>query len=128
VKPWQTIGKSNVDKPKSELTCDDKVLAINHIMSTHPGFWAEAGKKRPRVCQFDVKGERGDESWYVQVDATGGSAKKGRHPEPTVIWISDVDALRSAFAGKLEAGRVTVLGDFDVMREVFKAIAHSKPA
>jgi hypothetical protein len=128
MKPWQTIGKADVDKPKSQLSCDEQVTAINHIMKSSPGFWQEAGKKRARVCQFSVREGDADASWYVEVDASGGRAQKGTHPSAHVTWISDVDALRAAFKGTLLEGRVRVLGDFSVMREVFKAISQAKPA
>jgi hypothetical protein len=61
--------------------------------------------------------------WYVEVDQKGGKCATGVHPLPTVTWESDLEAMDSAFRGSILPGRVKVIGDFEEMRSLFKAIA-----
>jgi hypothetical protein len=125
VKPWQTkTTAATVEAPARASTLDDRLRALNAILRAGRSFFAEAGRRGARACQFQVS-DATDESWYVVVDEHGGRAARGRHGAPSVTWASDREALDAAFHGKLLPGRVRIDGDYDVLRGVLRAIAQA---
>lgn len=131
MKPWQSKVTAPVDRmPVDEpglLAIDDQVKGISFLMKQSPAFWRELGKRSPLIAQFRVPADDGS-SWFVQVDAEGGRASLGLHPSPTVTWESDLEAMGAAFQGKILPGRVRIVGDFEEMRALFKAIAQTQIA
>ena len=124
MKPWQTKTKSaeGPATPARAATTDERVRTLDAILRAHRGFFAEAGRRAARACQFRVAD---GESWYVAIDADGGRAARGTHPTPSVVWSSDGEALDAAFRGALLPGRVRIEGDVDVLRAVLRAIAQA---
>lgn len=129
MKPWQSKNAAPVAAKPAEapgpLSAGDQVKGISFLMKQSPAFWRELGKRAPLIAQFRVPADEGN-SWYVQVDANGGKASVGLHPSPTVTWESDRDAMVAAFTGKILPGRVRILGDFEEMRALFRAIAQTQ--
>lgn len=129
MKPWQSKGTAPVESKAAQepapLSIGDQVKGIAFLMKQSPGFWRELGKRSPLIAQFRVPTDDRS-SWFVQVDAEGGKASVGVHPSPTVTWESDLEALDAAFRGQILPGRVRVIGDFEEMRALFKAIAQTQ--
>ncbi len=129
MKPWQSktaapVAKQPVGEPGA-LSVDDQVKGISFLMKQSPGYWRELGSRSPLVAQFRVPNDDRS-SWFVEVNADGGRATLGVHPSPTVTWESDLEAMDAAFRGQILSGRVRVLGDFEEMRALFKAIAQTQ--
>lgn len=126
MKPWQSKSATPC-KPSSRapLSMRDQVKGIAFLLKQCPAFWRELGKRTPLVAQFQVENQE-DESWFVQVDDEGGKASVGLHPSPSVTWVSDLEAMSAAFRGQILPGRVRILGDFEEMRSLFRAIAQTQ--
>ena len=129
MKPWQSKTSAPVQKrpvgEDSTLSVDDQVKGISFLMKQSPSYWRELGSRSPLVAQFRVPTDDRS-SWFVEVNADGGRAALGVHPQPSVTWESDLEAMDAAFRGQILPGRVRVLGDFEEMRALFKAIAQTQ--
>jgi hypothetical protein len=125
MKPWQTketAGQAVAKPPKRHASSDDRLRTWNAIMKASRAFFAEAGKRSARACQFKISD---DASWYVVVDEAGGRAERGLHAAPVAIWESDREALEAAFAGKLLPGRIRIAGDYETLKQILRAIAQA---
>jgi hypothetical protein len=127
VKPWQSKATDAValKAAPAPISVGDQVKGISFLMKQSPSYWQKLGARAPMVAQFRVPSDDAS-SWYVQVDAGGGQASVGLHPSPTVTWESDAEAMEAAFCGRVLPGRVRVLGDFEDMRALFRAIAQTQ--
>lgn len=127
MKPWQmktSEAKGAIAAPQRAGSLDERLRALNAILKAGRAFFAEAGRRGARACQFQVS-DAAHESWYVVVDEHGGRAARGRHGAPSVTWASDREALDAAFRGTLLPGRVRIDGDYEVLRGVLRAIAQA---